>query len=370
MSYDWKEYNLTDNPFLFRPSINITAADRRLNGKLFCKSIVDREFKKLKRLIERDIYAIYVNSQESVLGTGKSALMAAVYWEIQNSKTAIWVESTAGYSASSILGRVVDSMVADGMFDEMLDFIGDVTFNRIKELLSTHYSKPSPIMINALLTIFSVETWEAPKKFANIRRSVLISSAIELFGYLLSLMMVCGYTKPIIFIDQFEEYVLAHRGPARLQKLGNEINDLLRAIQHKGILIFSLHPNAELILMSAAGEWVRTFAPITTQTMVNLRPMTENEAIELAAYYLNDYRIDKKMRDKIYPFSKNVLKYLINKTKFTRSYLTALHNSLVEGALNGYLKINEDFLSNDENHDNILLDASNTWVEFLATIKE
>lgn len=366
MSYEWSRYDLEDNPFLLRPAINVWALDKRLNGRLFCEEIVSDQMKKLMSLITRELNVVYVNSPLSVLGTGKSAVMAAAHWRLMDKeRTVIWVEATGGVSTSPTLGRIVDSMVGQGIFDDMYRVIGEITYDRIRGMLSDFYRNPSPALTQALVKVFRTPPGETAKKFANIRRSILISSAIELFGYLISLMTACGLTRPVIFIDQFEEYVRAHRGSWQLGRLGNDINDLLRAIQNRATLVVSLHPEAEKVLMTAAGSWVRTFAPISVETMVTIEPMTPKDAVKLASFYLSEYRKEGSDKPVIYPFTEDVLKYISLKTNQNpRSFITALHNALVEGALQYYVDIDAKFVSNEDNHSKVLLGASNEWNKF------
>jgi hypothetical protein len=367
MSMKLEEYGLDDNPFFQSPSINIWAVDRRLNGQLFCEEIVSAQLAKLMSLIKRESKVVYVNSSVSVLGTGKSALMAKAFWKLtDDNANAIWTEATGGLSSSPTLGRIVDAMVAQGIFDKMLKKIGLVTSERVKAMLqATYYRQASPTLISALVKILSMAPEETAKKFANIRRSILISSSVELFGYLISLMLACGLGRPVIFIDQFEEFVQAHRGASQLAVLGNDVNDLLRALQNKATLVLSLHPEAESVLMSAAGTYIRTFAPITTETMVMIPPMKPKDGVKLTQTYLSEFRTKGSNKPELFPFTREVLEYFCLRTGGNpRQFISVLSNAVQEGAYQGYPLIDGVFISNPSNHARILLGAPNEWDKF------
>jgi uncharacterized protein YneF (UPF0154 family) len=366
MSLKMVGYDLSDNPFIQTPAISMWAVDKRLNGKLFCEEIVQEQLNKLMRLIRRQTKVVYVNSSVSVLGTGKSALMASAYWKlIDQGQNTIWTEATGGLSSSPTLGRIVDAMVAQGIFETMLNKIGEVTESRIKQMLQPMYNRPSPTSISALVNILNMSPGETAKKFANIRRSILISTSMELFGYLVSLMEACGFSRPIIFIDQFEEFVQAHRGASQMAVLGNDMNDLLRALQNKATLVLSLHPEAENVLMSAAQSYIKTFAPITSETMVTVPPMKPKEGVKLAEVYLSAYRIKGSKRPNLYPFTEDVLEYICWKTRGTpRQFLSALYEAILEGAEQNYQTIDEKFITNPSNHAKVLSDAPLEWNKF------
>lgn len=367
MSVKLEKYDLDENPFVDLPIINIWATDRRFNGRLFCDGIVKDQYNKLLSLIQMEVPAAYVNSTASVLGTGKSALMAAVHWKLfDEGKNVIWVESTGGLSSAPTLGRVIDSIVAQGIYDKMKSKIGDVNYERIKGMLSSYYSPPSPTLTSALMKVMSTETEETAKKFANIRRSILISSAVELFGYFISLMMACGFSRPIIFVDQFEEFVQSHRGASQLRILGDDLNDLFRTLQNRATLIFSLHPEAEYVLMSAAGKYVQTFAPINSETTVIIPQMKPDDGVKLASFYLSEYRKKGSQKPAIYPFSGDFLKYVCIKSFGSpRSFLRTLHYAILEGAVQDYRLLDSGFLSDPVNHARILPGLPSEWEKFI-----
>lgn len=367
MRIDLSKYDLTEAPFFPNSQINLWSNDPRLNGQLFCEEIVSKEAKKLMSLIHRQRNVIYVNSSMSVLGTGKSALMAHVYWKLTNNGAlTVWTEATGGLSTSPTLGRIVDSMVAQGVFEKIKTKMVDITYEHVAKRVKLYYRFPAPGLIGALTKILKASPEETAKKFVNIRRSIPSWSPSNVFGYLLALMESCGMEKPIIFLDQFEEFVRSHLGPTQLRRLANDFNDLIRAIQNRAILVVSLHPEAERVLMSAAGEYVQTIAPINEETMVIVKPLTTDDAIKLTLFYLKHYRMGKKEVPELYPFSENVLKYICIKTNGTpRKFITALYDALMVGAMQNYVPIDEKFISDENNHRRVLPGASNDWEKFI-----
>ncbi len=365
--FDWSKYYLADIPFLNPPIINVLAADQRVNGRLFCKDVVEEEFTRLVHLITRQPSMVYVSSSSSVLGTGKSALMAAAYWHLRDQgKTAIWVEATGGMTAAPTIGRVIDAMVAQGIFDQLTSSLGHFTYDTIVSRLKSVYPAPSPTLSQALTKILQTPQPDTAKKFANIRRSIQIASAAELFGYVTVLLEASGIIHPNIFLDQFEEFVQSHSGQAQMFRLGSDINDLLRGIGGRVTFVTSLHPEAESTLMSAAGKYVRTLAPISQSTTILVRPISEENAVKLASYYLNKYRVSTQGLPDLFPFSQNVIRYIASMSNgVPRSIITALHNALIEGALRGYAQINEEFIAKEDIHSAVLIDAPNKWRDFV-----
>ena len=351
VDWNWGKYYLKDNPFVTSPIINVLSKDKRINGRLFCKEIVSNEYEKLTTLIAEKHNMIFVYSPSSVLGTGKSALMAAAYWDLRDrEENPIWAEATGGVATSPTLGRVIDSMLAEGILDRMTSKIGEVSYHRIFSLLSNQF-RPIPGLVGALTKILQTTPEETAKKFTNIRRSLLTFSATDVFGYLTALMIEVGLRRPVIFIDQFEEFVRTHHGYAMLDRLGNEINDLLRATQNRTTLVVSLHPEAETILSSAAGKYIEELAPINDQTMVKLRSFDPSALVTLTEYYLNEYRIEKSKCPPTYPFTEDVLKYTsLQVRKRPRAFIIALHYALLQGGKLGYPEIDESFISNEQNH--------------------
>src|SRR5437870_6085682 len=145
ITFSWQRYNLRDLPFVDVPAINVSAVDPRINGQLFCEEVVQTEFSKLMRLISTRPSVIYLNSAETVLGAGKSALMAAAYWRIKAQHgDAIWAEATGGLSASTTLGRVLDAMVAEGKLDDIAQKMPRIDYQSINDRLIDAYPHPLP----------------------------------------------------------------------------------------------------------------------------------------------------------------------------------------------------------------------------------
>ena len=148
--------------------------------------------------------------------------------------------------------------------------------------------------------------------------------------------------------------------------MANDFNDLLKAIQNRATLVVSLHPEAEKVLMGAAGEYIQTLAPINEETMIVVKPLTPDDAVKLTLFYLNKYRRFKNEKKQgLYPFSESVLKYLCIKTNGTpRKFITALYDALMLGTRQNWVLIDEKFISNENNHRKILPGASNDWERF------
>lgn len=362
--FDWSKYRLKDRPFVVTPKIQIDAKDKRTNGKLFCKDVMKEEHERLLDLATSRTNVIYVSSDESVLGVGKSALMAYAYWKLkQRKEDVIWIEATGGISMSPTLGRIVDAMILEGHISKIKRAIDVTKSEAIKVALKNSIISPSPTLIRALKKILSMPDEDIAYKYANIRRSILIYSTTEVFRYLLALFEAVGVGYFYFFIDQFEEYIMAHSGKSGLRKLGDEVNDLLRNCAERACLVLSVHPNAETVLDSAAGSFITTFAPLKNSLIVVHR-LTPEECKRITQYYLDEFREDSKGDP--FPFEESVIRYLSYKASYNvRDLIKLLRNALIEGAKKGFPPIDNKFISNERNHFRVLGNVENEWKDFV-----
>lgn len=363
---DWSRYYLNDIPFKLVPFIDVDSPDIRKNGKLFCKEAMAHEMDALIDLLSFPTNVIYVTTDTSVLGLGKSALMAAAYWQLRQEKeNVVWTSTTGGYSMGRLLGRIVDRMVTSGYTSMIKETIDITSTSMIKNAIGSSIASPSLTLIRALRKILELPDEEIAKKYANIRRSLLIYDTTDLFKHFLALLKGIGLKDFHFFLDQFEEYVMAHRGASGLRKLGDEVNDAMRTCSDYGTLVVSLHPDAEKLLRSAAGEYITTLGPLEENNVV-IHKIQPDEAIKIATTYLNYFRSGKK-KDILYPFERSVIQYLAYKADYNvRRFIRFLGKCLYEGAKQRYIPIDEAFMSDATNHARVLRNLTNEWKKFAS----
>jgi len=347
----WKIYHLTDYPFPTSQFIDMEDKDIRNNGRLFCKDIVEAEFKRLQEMLNLKSPVIYIGSGKSVLGLGKSALMAASYWQmIDAGLDALWINATGGYAMSPTLGRIIDEMVNKGYIKRIKDAVDTSSIDVLSNALSTVVQRPSKLKTSALQKILSVPDEEVAKKYANIRRSIRIYDTTDLFKYLLALLHSIGITHLYFFIDQFEEYIMGHTGAAGLRKLGDEVNDLFRSSSKFSTLVFPLHPDAQKLMQTAAMEYATTLAPLSENIIV-LLPMSEENAVKMTKYFLDSFRDDESYKGSLIPFEETIVRYIAYKCEFNqRHFLSLLGRALQESRNIGRKQVDVEFVSKDENH--------------------
>lgn len=360
---DWSKYGLRELPFAQTKVINVNVRDERLNGKLFCEDVVKESMTKLRQLVDSQLPMIYVSSSGEVLGTGKSTVLAATYWELKEAgQAAVWIQTTGFLSTTAMIAQLYDNLIADGYILKLKKKL-DANFDAAKvgELLGKSLITVQPGLRNAVYKVLNSEDEDAARTFANIRRSTWVYGGIDVLGAILMLMESIKVSRFYFFIDQFEEYVL-HTPSA---KLANDINDLLRACNERATILVTMHPDAEAPYIEAGGSYVQSLAPINVNTKVDIPPLDENKALVLAKFYLSSFRTKDFNGTSIYPFQGDVIRYLAYKTKWnTRDFLTAFRNALMQGAHVGYPEINGRFISDKTNHQQVLGVATNEWQKF------
>ena len=351
---DWSKYYLRDIPFVEFPNIRPDSKDDRINGKIFSSSGMEAPYKKLLDFIEREKGICYVRSDSDVLGTGKSALMAAIYWHCKNdqktNKTILpaWVNVQDFRSITQLMGKVVDTLVFEQVTDRIIAQMKETSVRAIDRSLRGEKLQRSPSANLALSKILSTPKEELPWKYVNIRRSIPTVSAIELFEYLMVLFRTVDKRRVLICIDQFEEYVRYQRGAAGLERLGNDVNDIMRMIQECGNLTFilTLHPVTQREFEKSAGRLIDSFGRIVDNA-ATVNPLKPNHLVEMAKTYIGHFRTQAAPAriGPLFPFEDDALEYVAKKSRgFPRDFIRYLHNAMIEARLADEGKIDLGFI--------------------------
>ena len=362
---DWTPYGLKDIPFLAAPAIRINSEDIRINGDLYYSNFATKELDLMTKLIKTDAFPwIFLQTSGEALGNGKSAFLANIYRKMEKeNKNVLWAQARDDPRITNLLAEILDSFVSEGKLRLVKKKIGTITPQGIDlQLKKFPLFKYGYKTINALDKILNVEEEKLVYTFAIVKRSNPTLNHGELFGALLHLAYSCGESRFTIFIDQFEEYVLAHTNNTQKVKLGNEINDLFREIGETTTFVVSTHPRVtnELIANSPEAD---TFTKVENSS-VKLPLMTNDEfLVEMAAVYLKAFRLEKYEKDEFFPFQRDIMQYSAERTELNpRNLILSLRSAMLYGAIENFVPINEEFLI--KNHYRIFGGLENKWEEF------
>jgi len=362
----WSEYYFKDIPFKEAAFLQPEIKDDRLNGKVFSMFGMENAYKDLFELIHLHRSICYVRSDDLSRGTGKSALMAKVYWDIVESAEKsklffpVWVSVHDFRTINQLMGRVVDTLVFAGLTDVIKGAVDVKSYASIDEFLGRKKSQRIPSEIGALKSILSLPNETLAWKYVNIRRTYPTIGSVELFTDLMIMFGIADNRRALIFIDQFEEYAEYQRG-IRLKQLGQDIKDLYRCMATCGNLTFilTMHPITQREFESRAGEIIKTYGEImdNAATVEKLEP---SHLVKIAEAYIHHYRTDdfpKGLGD-VYPFTNSVLNYVAeNSSNNPRIMLRILGNLLMEAMLTGAKEITTEFVKTPKIHQRVGLGA-------------
>lgn len=328
--FDFKDYGLRDVPFVDLPTLQPYSKDPKENGQIYVngatKEIEDRI---LSRVRFGDLVT-YVSSRGPIKGTGKSALMADVYWKLQkDGKPVIWTSAQGERTPGGLVGRIFDSVVSFGLGkeadDRMAEFTKDISASRLKAAIAKT-EVPSLAKINGLLKVLQQEQLEQSTKLAMIRSSIRLYGPVDIFGYYLKILGEVGVGRIIVFIDQFEDYVQAHQGPTLTQKLSDDWRTLLESLRGRASIVVSMHGEAQVILTKLTNY---RLAEINGGSQVIVPTMSPERGVKLAAAYLAATRVKGYDGGELKPFEAPVIEYFTRELEGNpRRLMSALRTTL------------------------------------------
>lgn len=361
---DWSPYGLKDIPFLAVPAIRINSQDIRLNGELYYSNFALKEIDQFTKLVKTDAFPwIFLQTSGEALGNGKSAFLAHIYRNLEKEgKNVVWAQARDDPHLRNLLAGILDSFVSEGKLSLVKKKIGSVTPQDIeKQLEKFPLFKYGYKTIHALNKILGVDDEQLVYTFSIIKRSNPTLDHGELFGALLHLSYACGESRFTIFVDQFEEYALAHKSDDEKIKFGNEINDLLREIGETTTIVVSTHPKVTNELVSNSPE-ADTFTKVENSS-VRLPLMTCEDLVEMAILYLKSFRVNGYKGDAYFPFQRDIIQYSAERTELNpRNLILALRSAMLYGALENFVPINAEFML--KNHNRVFGGLENKWKEF------
>lgn len=355
----WNKYHFTVNPFMEASHLEPELNDDRLNGKIFSTAGMKGSHQELLELIELEKQICYVRSDDQSLGTGKSALMAAVYWEMkedpQKSKKylPIWVSVHDFRTINQLMGRVVETFVFSGVTDILNKKLGQATYGNVDALLAEKKKQRLPGEVSSLQLILSMPRDRLAWKYMNIRRTYPTIGSVELFTDFMLMLSSIDDRRILVFIDQFEEYVDYQTGQ-KLVQLGRDIKDLRRCMSECGNLTFvvTLHPTTQRKFEQASAGIMATYGDVM-QNAATVEKLVPRYLVEIARLYISHFRTKNFPNNlsREYPFQERVITYVATNSKNNpRIMIRILGNLLEEAKLAGTEEITMDFVRQPKVH--------------------
>lgn len=340
MTDQWKSFYLKDTPFKEASHIQPESNDPRINGRIFDLELLREPFDELLDLIRLKSIS-YVRTDAIALGIGKSALMAANYWHVRDDQgefkdyLPVWVSVHDYKSIIQLMSRVVETFVFTGIIGVIQKSLPSVNRDEIKKVLGRKKQQILGSELVALEDLLTTPDENVSWRYANIRRRHPISH-VELFTDLCIMFGEADKRHILVYIDQFEEYMLNLRG-SRMLQFGQDIKDLYRSMTESGNLRFvvSLHPNMELQFVGRASDILQSYGTIE-ENSVTVPPFSPENLIGIAQLYIKYYRLDgvPSRVGPNHPFDDEVMNFVaINAKNNPRIMIRILGNLLNEAVL-------------------------------------
>jgi hypothetical protein len=353
----WDKYYLTEVPFREAGHIDPTLKDIRLNGKIFSKNGFEDSFNSLLSLIKKEKSICYLRAHQEVRGSGKSALLADIYWHLKKNEFSeylpTWVTVHDYRTITQLFSRILDTFVINEIFSKIHETLEEVTSESITKLLEGKIDQPSPAVIEAVGKILTVPEGQIAWKYQNIKRSMPVSP-FEIFSYILMMYSEIDKRRIVVFIDQFEEYVEYQRKTRKLDQLAQDLKDIYRMCSQVPNLTFvlTLHPSSEADFQSTGQELLNTYGNID-ENSADLKEISSKQLVKVVEKYLKNYRTSNfpKDLDKFYPFTEEVVEYVAKESSLNcRIMLRIMRNCLMEAREQDVTKISLDFVKDPKNH--------------------
>jgi len=343
MELDWSRYNLSDLPIPGKlPRIDVKSPDIRINGSLIYEPVVKNLLEKLSGFVAQDTSPIFLNSQDMVLGTGKSAVLAAEYWRLIHEKqTCFWVEVTGIVQMKRILLKVAYEMMLSGAIDNIKKRL--VSLGGIRDGLSR---VPEARLFERPLTRWMVDVLSSPTEnfplaLADVTRKTRAFSVTDAFVFTLELYQSLVSKRIFIFLDQLEIYVRTNSA----RQIAVEMNELQRGISDKATLLATMHTDALVKLREQCGPDVQTF--LESAPVLQLPRYSAQDLSEIGLFLLSKFRKGEG-RPKYYPFTEDSLMYVARRSASNvRRFLLRMRSALMLGAISDYPTLDRKFLTSD-----------------------
>lgn len=352
---EMKNYYFTEEPFQEAAFLDPYIKNDRLNGKVFSMDGFKKPFTKLLELIERKKSICYLTSDNESRGTGKSALLAAVYWDLTEDKELsqkylpLWITVRDYKTVKEIIGRILDQLIEIDLINKIAEKLGDVSPENIEKTLKQFRSSMPQAALAATSRVLTAPKEAMSTKFINIKRSYPSVGTFDIFEYILHLITVVEKRRLIIFVDQFEEFIQELSYSAKgMDTMAAVIRDIYRTsnASNNVTFILTLHPKTQNIFESAAAEILSSYGQVPENSSF-MESITEKQMAKIAVKYMTHYRMSNKPSniDEYHPFTEDALEYLAKFSKDQpRTFIRFCYNTLMEAIAREHKKIDTNFI--------------------------
>ena len=385
----YKDYYLTDNPFPTAPILDPSSDNIRYNGTIFNSKIMAEEIWSFQRKIRRRPPLIYVENSDFIRGVGKSALIIHQWRQLRKHKgvTSIYVRSERKFKPADFAARFISQWHQDGylwpvVLNALTNYVeknphGEITSAGAKVFAETFPQLPLRTISLLNFNVFNPDqlitdlaVWAHrqfgdgmplelahtffqsyltdPRTFSEAYPRVLWKHKwdnITMIAAVYRLMKLGGYEYHYFFIDQFEDVVHGLSGKS-LITFNTEMRRLIEASIGRATLIVSLHPGATATLSSDEGGDITSIAPLDLRHVVDVSPLSKEEAGQLAQTYLDHFRLPElPPPNALYPFRIEAIEEICDTFEGNiRNCLQAFNYAIEKGVDAGFPVIDEAFL--------------------------
>ena len=383
------DYYLRDNPFHWAATFDPSSDDARINGRIYNPNIMAEKVQSFQRKVRRRFPIIYVENSVGEWGVGKSALTAHQCQKLKEQEgiTSIYIRSDIKFKPTDFAFHLVRCWHQEGhLWPTVLQTLaayaaenphGEITSAGVDRFTETFPLLPLQVISLSYFNVFNSDqlitdlaAWvhrqvgdslpldlahvffqsylTDPRTFLDAYPKILKRyrwDHITMLAAVYRLLKLGGHKFHYLFFDQFEEVVHVLKGKS-LSAFSVGMRRLVEASFGQATLIVTLHPGATRALNSPEGGDIRSIAPLDQRHVVDVRPLTREEACMLAQTYLDHFRLDDSPPpDPLYPFTTEAIGE-IHQTfaGAIRKCLKAFHWAIEEGAEVDFPIIDRDFL--------------------------
>jgi hypothetical protein len=194
---------------------------------------------------------------------------------------------------------------------------------------------------------------------------------IDVYTNLLELLFQSGFENNFVFLDQLEDAIM----PIPAGKIGEfclGFKRMLEAGIGRAVMVVTLHPDSEMKLDTPAAQHLLKVAPTDAAHRVDVLALetTGNDALELAAEYMNHFRTGLPNYP-TFPIETEVMRYIAFLQEGNmRRILQQLHECLKFGASNRNPVITLDYVCEHHKETMGMLENPTLYEEFCAKVKE
>ena len=352
MMKDYSRYNLSENPFPQLATIDVTSADKRVNGLIFCEKVLSEQVQELDEKLARRTNLIYLLGFEWEKGTGKSALIVNAWKKQSRSQRvpSIYLKCSnvpphsdpSGFCAGIVQQLHRCNILWMSFMALLKKYVVEVNplFPKATaiETLSNSYPTPPGTLplarythvTNSSKLALDLARWlngkkqidlaicqkwlniylTSPNSFEDTLEKMGKGASFDCYKFFINLLSFLSFDYFYIFLDQFEDAFMKVPGP-KVAEFCLEMRRIMEAGSGLATLTVTLHPDGETKLSGMGSEQLTQIAPLDTNHIVSVMTLKDKEslAVPLSQVYLEEFRT-AKAEYPTYPFTTEALEFI------------------------------------------------------------